>query len=132
MKELRRKAVSGLQSFRELPVAARQRFHPPNSFLSIPHAGGCRRYPASRGSLQINKEWYRERLAFRLFHWDGGFIFSSRNRPSINAKGASVCMKNIPVYNPQLIEGKWQRHWEENHSFAAEKSHEKPKFYPLI
>ena len=41
-------------------------------------------------------------------------------------------MKNIPVYNPQLIEGKWQRHWEENHSFAAEKSHEKPKFYPLI
>ena len=41
-------------------------------------------------------------------------------------------MKNIPVYNPQLIEGKWQRHWEENHAFAAEKSHEKPKFYPLI
>ena len=22
-------------------------------------------------------------------------------------------MKNIPVYNPALIEGKWQRHWEE-------------------
>ena len=41
-------------------------------------------------------------------------------------------MKNIPVYNPALIEGKWQRHWEEQHSFAAEKSHEKPKFYPLI
>ncbi len=43
-----------------------------------------------------------------------------------------MCMKNIPVYDPQLIEGKWQRHWEENHSFAAERSHEKPKFYPLI
>ena len=41
-------------------------------------------------------------------------------------------MKNIPVYNPALIEGKWQRHWEEQHSFAAERSHEKPKFYPLI
>ena len=41
-------------------------------------------------------------------------------------------MKNIPVYNPAMVEGKWQRHWEENHSFAAEKSHEKPKFYPLI
>ena len=41
-------------------------------------------------------------------------------------------MKNIPVYNSALIEGKWQRHWEEQHSFAAERSHEKPKFYPLI
>ncbi len=41
-------------------------------------------------------------------------------------------MKNIPVYNPSEIEGKWQRHWEEKHSFAAERSHEKPKFYPLI
>ena len=41
-------------------------------------------------------------------------------------------MKNIPVYNPAQIEGKWQLHWEKNHSFAAEKSHEKPKFYPLI
>ena len=41
-------------------------------------------------------------------------------------------MKNIPVYNPAQIEGKWQLHWENNHSFAAEKSHEKPKFYPLI
>ena len=36
-------------------------------------------------------------------------------------------MKNIPVYNPAQIEGKWQLHWENNHSFAAEKSHEKPK-----
>ena len=41
-------------------------------------------------------------------------------------------MKNIPVYDPSNIETKWQRHWEENHSFAAEKFHDKPKFYPLI
>ncbi len=41
-------------------------------------------------------------------------------------------MKEIPAYSPADIEAKWQRHWEENHSFAAEKSHEKPKFYPLI
>ena len=41
-------------------------------------------------------------------------------------------MNNIPVYSPAEIEGKWQKHWEENHSFAAEKSHAKPKFYPLI
>ena len=41
-------------------------------------------------------------------------------------------MKNIPAYNPADIEVKWQKHWDENHSFAAERSHEKPKFYPLI
>ena len=41
-------------------------------------------------------------------------------------------MKNIPIYNPEAIETKWQRHWEETHAFAAERSHEKPKFYPLI
>ena len=41
-------------------------------------------------------------------------------------------MKNIPIYNPANVESKWQRHWDENHSFAAEKSHDKPKFYPLI
>jgi leucyl-tRNA synthetase len=41
-------------------------------------------------------------------------------------------MKNIPIYDPSTIEPKWQKHWDENHSFAAEKSHDKPKFYPLI
>ena len=41
-------------------------------------------------------------------------------------------MKNIPAYSPADIELKWQKHWEDNHSFAAEKSHAKPKFYPLI
>ena len=33
-------------------------------------------------------------------------------------------MREIPTYNPEAIETRWQRHWEENHSFAAEKSHE--------
>ena len=41
-------------------------------------------------------------------------------------------MKEIPAYSPERVERKWQQHWAENHSFAAEKSHEKPKFYPLI
>ena len=41
-------------------------------------------------------------------------------------------MKEIPAYSPEAIELKWQKHWRDNHSFAAEKSHEKPKFYPLI
>ena len=41
-------------------------------------------------------------------------------------------MREVPAYSPADIEAKWQRHWEENHSFAAEKSHAKPKFYPLI
>ena len=39
---------------------------------------------------------------------------------------------NIPAYNPAEVEKKWQSRWERNHSFAAEKSHAKPKFYPLI
>ena len=41
-------------------------------------------------------------------------------------------MRDIPSYNPAEIEGTWQKHWYENHSFAAEISHEKPKFYGLI
>ena len=41
-------------------------------------------------------------------------------------------MKNIPAYSPDAVEKKWQKHWEDTHAFAAEKSHEKPKFYPLI
>ncbi|EKE06498.1 MAG: hypothetical protein ACD_18C00347G0023 [uncultured bacterium] len=35
-------------------------------------------------------------------------------------------------YNPQEIEAKWQKYWEENNSFCAEDSFVKPKFYPLI
>ncbi len=41
-------------------------------------------------------------------------------------------MKNMPAYNPDAVETKWQKHWEQTHAFAAEVSHEKPKFYPLI
>ena len=39
---------------------------------------------------------------------------------------------SIPAYNPAEIEAKWQSHWDRTHAFAAEKSHDKPKFYPLI
>ena len=41
-------------------------------------------------------------------------------------------MRDIPSYNPAEIEVKWQKHWYESHAFAAEKSHDKPKFYGLI
>jgi len=41
-------------------------------------------------------------------------------------------MKNIPAYSPAVIEPKWQKHWDDNQSFAAEASHDKPKFYGLI
>ena len=37
-------------------------------------------------------------------------------------------MNNIPVYNPQQIESKWQKRWDETHAFEAEASHAKPKF----
>ena len=35
-------------------------------------------------------------------------------------------------YNPQDIEKKWQKYWEDNNSFCAQDSSDKPKFYPLI
>lgn len=35
-------------------------------------------------------------------------------------------------YNPQEIEQKWQKYWEDNGSFFAQDSSDKPKFYPLI
>ena len=41
-------------------------------------------------------------------------------------------MKNIPQYDPDAIEPKWQQRWDESHAFEAEKAHTKPKFYPLI
>jgi leucyl-tRNA synthetase len=34
-------------------------------------------------------------------------------------------------YNPNEIEAKWQKHWAENQTFAAENKSEKPKFYVL-
>ena len=36
------------------------------------------------------------------------------------------------IYDPGVIEPKWQKIWEETHAFEAEASHEKPKFYGLI
>ena len=36
------------------------------------------------------------------------------------------------AYNPEEIELKWQKKWEDAHCFEAEASHEKPKFYALI
>ncbi len=35
-------------------------------------------------------------------------------------------------YNPAEIEPKWQKHWDENQTFAASSDHSKPKFYGLI
>jgi leucyl-tRNA synthetase len=34
-------------------------------------------------------------------------------------------------YNPNEIEAKWQKHWSENQTFAAENESEKPKYYVL-
>ena len=41
-------------------------------------------------------------------------------------------MSNFKEYTPASIEKKWQAHWEETGILNAEKSHDKPKFYPLI
>lgn len=35
-------------------------------------------------------------------------------------------------YNPTRIEKKWQKHWEENHTFQSKLDPSKPKFYNLI
>ena len=35
-------------------------------------------------------------------------------------------------YDPQIIERKWQKKWEEQKCFEAEASHDKPKFFGLI
>lgn len=35
-------------------------------------------------------------------------------------------------YDPQAIEIKWQKRWEDSHCFEAEETHDKPKFYTLI
>ncbi len=41
-------------------------------------------------------------------------------------------MIEFNAYDPEQIERKWQKHWLETGTLNAEKSHEKPKFYPLI
>ncbi len=38
----------------------------------------------------------------------------------------------VDRYDPQVVELKWQKIWEDAHCFEAEASHEKPKFYGLI
>jgi len=41
-------------------------------------------------------------------------------------------MNKYPEYNPKTIEKKWQNHWDETGCLNALKSHDMPKFYPLI
>ena len=41
-------------------------------------------------------------------------------------------MNQMPRYNPDEIERKWQAHWEETGAFRALSDHTMPKFYPLI
>ncbi len=41
-------------------------------------------------------------------------------------------MNEIPRYNPQEIETRWQKHWEDTGMLNASSDHTKPKFYPLI
>ena len=35
-------------------------------------------------------------------------------------------------YDPSTIEKKWQKIWEEEHTFAASEDQAKPKFYALV
>ena len=37
----------------------------------------------------------------------------------------------MPRYNPAAVEPKWQKYWEENHTFAAPRLPKGPKFYVL-
>ena len=39
---------------------------------------------------------------------------------------------NIKPYNPEEIELKWQKNWDEAHCFEAKSDKSKPKFYGLI
>ena len=39
---------------------------------------------------------------------------------------------NIPEYNPNAIEKKWQKIWDDNKTFHSEINHDKKKFYPLV
>ena len=34
-------------------------------------------------------------------------------------------------YNPNEIEAKWQKHWADHKTFAAENNSDKPKYYVL-
>jgi leucyl-tRNA synthetase len=37
----------------------------------------------------------------------------------------------MPAYRPQDIEKKWQDHWQQHHTFRADNSSDKPKYYVL-
>ncbi|MBQ6717124.1 MAG: class I tRNA ligase family protein, partial [Clostridia bacterium] len=41
-------------------------------------------------------------------------------------------MNKYPEYNPKTIEKKWQDHWDATGCLNALKSHDMPKFFPLI
>jgi len=41
-------------------------------------------------------------------------------------------ISNIPEYNPNAIEKKWQKIWEENKTFHSEIDHDKEKYYALV
>ena len=41
-------------------------------------------------------------------------------------------MKEIPRYQPEIIEPKWQAHWDETQAFRALSDYTLPKYYPLI
>ena len=41
-------------------------------------------------------------------------------------------MNNIPSYNPEAIETKWQQKWYTEGTFNAKSDYSMPKFYPLI
>lgn len=41
-------------------------------------------------------------------------------------------MTDINTYNPEHIEKKWQKIWEENNTFKAENNSEKEKYYSLV
>ncbi|MGN1043726.1 MAG: leucine--tRNA ligase [Acutalibacteraceae bacterium] len=40
--------------------------------------------------------------------------------------------KIFEKYNPEKIEKKWQKNWEENSTFCAKNEYNKPKFYALV
>ena len=41
-------------------------------------------------------------------------------------------ISNIPEYNPNAIEKKWQKIWDENKTFHSEIDHNKEKYYALV
>ena len=39
--------------------------------------------------------------------------------------------QQVPFYNPNEIEGKWQKKWDEDHLYESNIDKSKPKFYAL-